>query len=544
MKNYILKYSAAFAACVLAVSCIEETFPEGSTVTGDQLSQSDAALQSLVNSIPVAMNQTGYTTSSTDYHFDFGKPGMGLIFDMSLEDVIFPSNPGYNWFTYYATMNKVGPDNFIPSYFWTGYYKWIKNANDVIRAIDEESANEDQLVYLGQAYAFRASYYLDLARMYEFKENKYTIASDEVKGLTVPIMTENTTEEMSRNNPRASHDEMYAFILSDLEKASELLRNAGRNWQLPTISAVNGLFARTYIEMGAAGDGKEYYEKAAEYAQKVISGGYSPLTKAQWHDPLTGFNSGDSNNAWVWGLTLSASNCNNIVTFISHICNEATWGYTTYTHPSAHKKFYEAIPETDWRKYSWIDPMKQDFYNYQLNGTAAQQARFWSTKPDYASLKFRPAQGETTEFTVGNCADYPLMRVEEMYFLLAESYANLGRMDEAASALNTLMKTRNPKYDCSSSTRTLETFLDELLFQKRVEFWGEGILMFDYKRLNRGVDRTYAGSNCPASLAMKVDGRSPGWNIVITRTELQNNLGIPESLNNPDPSEKIPTAGK
>ena len=117
-------------------------------------------------------------------------------------------------------------------------------------------------------------------------------------------------------------------------------------------------------------------------------------------------------------------------------------------------------------------------------------------------------------------------------------------MDMAVSVLNSLMKTRNPKYDCSAAARTLETFLDEMLFQKRVEFWGEGILMFDYKRLDKGVDRTYSGSNCPASLAMKVEGRSPGWNFVITRTELQTNLGIPESLNNPDPSETIPTAGK
>ena len=83
MKNLIIKYSSIFAACVLAVSCIEETFPEGGTVTGDQLSKSDAALQSLVNSIPVAMNQPSYTTSSSDYPFDFGNPCMGLIFYIS-----------------------------------------------------------------------------------------------------------------------------------------------------------------------------------------------------------------------------------------------------------------------------------------------------------------------------------------------------------------------------------------------------------------------------------------------------------------------------
>ena len=79
-----------------------------------------------------------------------------------------------------------------------------------------------------------------------------------------------------------------------------------------------------------------------------------------------------------------------------------------------------------------------------------------------------------------------------------------------------------------------------MLFQKRVEFWGEGILIYDYKRLNQGITRGYEGSNHPASEMFNTNGRSPQWNIVITRGEFQSNTGITEALNNPDPSEQIP----
>ena len=80
----------------------------------------------------------------------------------------------------------------------------------------------------------------------------------------------------------------------------------------------------------------------------------------------------------------------------------------------------------------------------------------------------------------------------------------------------------------------LDSFIDEMFFQKRVEFWGEGILIFDYKRLDKGITRGYEGTNHPLVWAFNCEGRSPQWNIVITRGEYQSNTAI---VNNPDPSQ-------
>lgn len=55
-------------------------------------------------------------------------------------------------------------------------------------------------------------------------------ASKNLYGITVPIITAETTEEEGRNNPRAPFYAVYKFILDDLASAEELLSD----YQRPT----------------------------------------------------------------------------------------------------------------------------------------------------------------------------------------------------------------------------------------------------------------------------------------------------------------------
>ena len=116
-----------------------------------------------------------------------------------------------------------------------------------------------------------------------------------------------------------------------------------------------------------------------------------------------------------------------------------------------------------------------------------------------------------------------------------EALAQSGKLPEAKALLKQFMDLR--VLDGSYSTARLgdlDSFIDEMFFQKRVEFWGEGILIFDYKRLDKGITRGYQGTNHPLAFAFNCEGRSPQWNIVITRGEYQSNTAI---VNNPDPSQ-------
>ena len=93
------------------------------------------------------------------------------------------------------------------------------------------------------------------------------------------------------------------------------------------------------------------------------------------------------------------------------------------------------------------------------------------------------------------------------------------------------MAHRNPKYSAAGVTN----LIDEIIFQKRCELWGEGVLFFDFKRLNMGIDNAYEGTNTPAGLDYQTNGRCPAWNICIPQAETQQNFAL-EGKNNPDPS--------
>ena len=564
MKN-ISRILLSIVIVLLSSGCIKETLPKGSTVTQDQLEQQgDKAPTYMLSGIPSAMTRSGAAGyyGTYGYHYDFGISAVHFVTESMLEDIAVLVELGYFWFNgWYQNLGQ-GPEYTSCAYLWQQYYKWIKLANDLINVAGEitEDTSEQTKEIIGQAHAYRAMYYLDLARMYEPKPNKILPPDQSILGLTVPIVTEKTTEEESKNNGRATREEMYQFILSDLAKAEEYLENAPVVYTAPSLAAVYGLYARTYLELGATykemGNPTDWdmtsqkaYGKAADYARKVIDmGEHSPLTQTQWEDPTNGFNNGASNNAWIWGLTTSAENQSNLISNIAHRSNEALYGYGNLYMLGVNQALYSRISDQDFRKHSWFDP--ESGYNYRLagGGQVAQidaqtyyfiYGQYGFQAPKYASLKFRPADGDVLNYTVGNGADWCLMRIEEMYFIEMEAELNLSGLEKAQTLLNDFMQTyRYDSYDCTLVSMTEEAFISEMMLQKRIEFWGEGLLFFDYKRLDQGITRGYTGSNIPAVAQFNCEGRSPQWNIVITRGEFQSNKVV-VNQNNPDPTGKL-----
>ena len=121
---------------------------------------------------------------------------------------------------------------------------------------------------------------------------------------TVPIVTEATALSDLATNPRATNENMWAFILSDLDKAEQYLADYQRPDKLtPDKSVVYGLKARAYLVM-------EDWENAEKYA-KLAQAGYQLMSEADYTDSDTGFNT--PNSSWMFGLkvnkTLSAEIC-------------------------------------------------------------------------------------------------------------------------------------------------------------------------------------------------------------------------------------------
>lgn len=549
MKRYLknITVSALAAASLSFSSCIKETFPTNGATAG-QVAQSTTALQAMVNAIPTQLVLYGQNYAQA---WDFGYPAINVSLTSMTGDMVVAGNSGYDWFANWMTNVALSEDYVTGYQFWYNYYSWIKSCNDVIStlsAVAEEDMNDEQKAYLGIALAFRAQFYLDLVRLFEAKEctgsqvKNYTIPEN-IKGLACCIVTENTTEEQSKSNPRATVDEVYdQVIFPDLERAERMLADYTRTVKtMPDLSVVYGISARAWLERGSAGvDGA--FAKAAEYARKAIDqSNYTPLTQEQWEDPTTGFNSATSNSAWMWCTSQTSEQVHNLYSFMAHMSGEEQW--TNYggkgVGRAINSKLYALISDDDFRKHSWLDPGLFDYYEYK------------SCRPDYkeffdpnsaastklpgslVAIKFRPGQGNYTTYTVGNAVDHPLMRVEEMYLIEAEATAHYDATT-GKSLLQSFMANRDPAYTVPAAN----DLIDEIIFQKRIEFWGEGVIFYDLKRLNIGMHNGDTGTNAPPMAQLSTDGRAPWWNCVFPLNAVQQNKAL-AGKNNPNPTQTV-----
>ena len=552
MNNNIYKLAALlFGSLLLTTGCIEETYPLDGSGTSGQIDKSEFAADGLVASIPAILITNNIY--GQDSHEDFGYPTMMATFDRAIGEVLPMGRNQYrDRFQYYSYQMYIGPTGYC-SLVWYHYYQFIKITNDLIRTCGDNDSLKEQR---GIAKAFRALYYLDLARFYDplyaisTEVPSYTTELANVAGLTVPIVDENTTEAgiKENGNPRRPREEMFQFIFDDLNDAEECLANYVQTVKnRPSLAVIYGLKARAYLWLGGFKDdiydtevykdvvtGEKAYRKAAEYARKAITAsGCTPLTESEYCDPINGFNK--ANNAWMWAMIQSSETViSNLHSWAAHMCCGAGWGYASGALPGVRKASYERMSDTDFRKKLIVGPdTSYDKYKSVTNLSKKEWSEFGIDATGilpYSHLKFRTNGGEKTDSSSGNVVDIPLMRVEEMYFIEAEATAHYDEATGKSLIESFMVAHRDPKY-------TLQTLdlVHEIIFQKRCEFWGEGVLFFDFKRLDISLDNAYDGTNAPAGLDFSSIGRCPAWNICIPTTEVQQNKAL-QGKNNPDPS--------
>ena len=524
------------AASLMTTGCIEETFPTNGA-TEDQLGASSKATEALVWAMPAYLNTP---LSLAGNHYEWGYGAMMHIRDVMTTDFAVVAST-YDWFSGWALNQGQSNQTGQTQYIWNFYWKSVQTANNLITAINEETATDAQLGMLGNGLAFRAMYYLDMAQMYEFLPSDVFPAGtknpsgNDVTNLTVPIVREGMTEAEARNNPRATREKMAEFILGDLNKAEQYISNSpfNGNKAIPDLACVYGLKARCYMWLAGDGTGQnttEYLTKAKENARLAINLGGAPMTKDDCLSTTAGFN---TLACWMWGSQLVAEDDavkTGIINWTSWMSNETDFGYAAAgAFNMIDASMYNRIADTDFRKLMWKAPA-----DGALAGKESWlKADYADATPEYGSLKFRPANGAYEEFNEGAVSAYPLMRVEEMYFIEAEAAARLG---EGAGLLTEFMTAyRDKDYVCYASST--EDIVNEVVFQKRVELWGEGHAFFDYKRLNMSVTRGYAGTNHQDASRFNTIGRPAWMSINIVITEENNNQAL-KNYENLDPTGK------
>lgn len=537
--------AALVAPALLTTGCIEEVLPTNS-VAQEQLDGNAKAISALVWAMPGHLNQSA--TVATDQHYDWGQGAIMHARDVMTADMSVVYS-GYNWFSTWSSASVALNAGYAATQFiWNFQTEQVLTTNKVIGSIDPATTDPDMMAYLGQGLVFRASTYLDMARMYEFLPNSIVPATNvdgnDVTGLTVPIVTDKTTEEQARNNPRAKHNEMVKFILADLEQAIPLLQkgSARTSKTVPNLGVCYGVMARlylwdaTYHEQGLpyAGEGTaaELYQKAAQYARLAITAsGATPMTQTQCLDKNTGFND-LSVSSWMWGMQYNDEDDavkTAILNWTSWMSNETDFGYASAgPFIMIGANVYRRMNDRDFRKLMFIAPEGSALSGRETLINPAQREDL----PTYASLKFRPGSGNMTDNNIACVVGVPLMRVEEMYFIEAEAVAHADPAQGLQLCSDFMKRYRYATY--SSNATGLEAVIDEIVFQKRVELFGEGQAYFDYKRLNMDVDRTYSGTNFNwGQDTYKIVGRPYWMNFVITQQEADSNKGV-EKFNNPN----------
>ena len=531
MKTNITKIFAGVlcaASLFTTTSCIEETFPT-SAATEDQLGASDKATEALLWAMPAYINN--HATLSSDYHYDWGYGSIMHVRDVMTGDLTIPAI-GYDWYNSWGSNQYLGEDYVYSQFLWNYHWKFVQTTNNLIAAVDSASATPGQLGMLGAAQAYRALAYLDMAQMYEFLPNdaveSVNAAGNDVLHLTVPIVREGMTEDEARNNPRVSREEMAAFILSDLDKAENNIQTIEiSDKTIPHLDVVYGLKARCYMWLGD-------YENAKKYARLAIDNNTGRvMSESDCLDPKAGFN---TPTPWMLAATTQKEDDvvkTGIINWASWMTPEATYGYSYAGATSMiDAKMYNRIKDSDFRKLMFKAPAGHALES-KVPFIDAEEATVF---PEYSAIKFRPNDGNTQEYSVGSATSFPLMRIEEMYFIEAEAAEHIAP-GEGVALLSDFMTTyRDSEYTVPVAVDAI----DEIVFQKRVELWGEGLSFYDYKRLDMSVTRGYEGSNVDPSRQFNTNGRPAWMNICIVKSEKNNNKAL-KGWENPDPTGKYDT---
>ncbi len=547
MKNINRILVIALAAAGVSSCADLDTQYYGDYVTTDQKEAAIEANPDLANAaVSAVFTQFGSLYGQTfDAHFDFGYPAIMIGLDSQTAD--FHSRySGANHFRYwegYLSPTSTGTPTRMT---WRETYKQIKTANSLIATISVDTEVPELQFSLAQGLAVRAFDYWLLAQLYQFNYVGHE------QSLCVPLITDvNEAQAATNGAPRATVQEVYDQILSDLNTAVTLLSKTTKTPEsmidskpkrMVSLAVAYGLRARVYMTM------HKYAEAAADAQAAIDAFNGRPYSMDEVRVP--GFNNSDD-ASWMWSIVVASTD--RPVT--TGICNWPSmmgpfnYGYVTIgAWRWCSKTLYESVPASDARKGWWLDE------NYTSDHLSAQQQAYLNQYIDpenavpalssqtsflmpYTQVKYGLFGGSIGEY----CSAYevPLMRVEEMYLILAEATGMSKSAAEGAAILQNLIKNyRDPEYVCSAASQ--EEFQTEVIRQRRIELWGEGLAFFDVMRLNLGVNRV--GTNAADRFNYDLKPDDPVLIYCIPDIETNSNPLIDEKNNNKPSSSPTPVA--
>lgn len=470
--------------------------------TAPTSSLDDAAIFSTTSNANNVINGVyRYLYSRFDNQNTPGQGGVMLMLDFMGEDLhqalaswYTPGNGTGGW------VNHRNDQSSYVAYPFRMYYRCIGNSNAIIDNVDKSVGTQaDKNRLKAEALTMRAWSYFNLVQIFGIRYDSLAIPNNQL-GVSMPL------KAADQQLPRSTVEQVYTQINKDLNDAVTLFATASSaaNKSHLSLRAAYAIIARVALT-------QQYYTRAAQFAQQVISlGGSSLMSNSEYQ---SGFNN-ISNPEWIWGAFIQDDQGDTFGSYMAQIAMDANTTYMRGVPKRINQVLYDWIPSTDIRKSMW-EPSPTTV-NFPLPTTAFVRTPYMSRK-----FKIRVLP------TIG---DVPYIRLAEMYLILAEANAKLGRELQAQQALFTLVRNRNAAY--TMSTNTGQALLTEIYRNRRVEFWAEGHRFFDLKRLNLPLDRTVVTNYVAASAGgiLQIPAGSNMWQFSIPISEIQAN---PNSVPNP-----------
>lgn len=474
MRKLIYLFSIVSIAAFFT-SCSDKLDTEPtSQVSGTIIFNDAQSAQTAINGIYRMM--FGSTFVSRNYDQAYGQSGAIITQDVMGEDMVLNTA---NWFTFdyqliYSKMYNNRSSR--PYFYWNYFYTLISNVN-YITAEDGKIQGDQELAkeVVAQAYAMRAWCYFNLIQLFQ----QTYIGNEQNKG--VPLYTEPTVAA-SEGKGRGTVEKTYIQINEDLKRAIDLFTEIGKPVQRHCSHidyyVANAIKARVALVQN---QWKEAYDAAAEALKR-------PGMDIMSADEITKGMNDKALSSWLWALEIISDQSPRVGfgSFFCHMDKDAAYG--SNPRKSISNWLYDQLPNTDVRKQYW--------WHGKTGGDVA-----------YGQEKF------LAKDLASRSGDLVLARGEEMLLIQAEAKCHLNDFIGAADLLKDLAAERQTSSDAMAvyssklnsliksadltpnTTTAPVTLLDEVIFQRRVELWGEGFRIFDLLRLKQGYNRKWQGTN-------------------------------------------------
>lgn len=308
---------------------------------------------------------------------------------------------------------------------WLGHYRSIYYANYVLETVDEITVEEADLIerdeIKGSALFYRGYYFYSLAVIFAKTYDEQTAAAD----LGIPLRM---TSDFNVESTRASVEQTYDQLLSDLHAAAELLPLRSSHLLRPSKIGTYATLSRVYLSM-------RRYDLADQYARMVL----------ELDDSILDYN------------TLNVSSNAPVPAFNEEVIFAAGGGgMIPVSRMRIDTNLYDSYGDNDLRK--------QVFYRANGDGTHRFKGFYMGTVN----------------------SSFSGLALDEIYLIRAECQVRMGQYQAGLSTLNRVLEKR---YKAGTfvplAVSNAADALNLVLEERRKELVMRDIRWSDIKRLNK-----------------------------------------------------------